>query len=108
MRASWLFHGDPVCSVRWQRGPPDGSPFVVFDSKHPFVHPSEFQRSEVYVPQPIVDFFEPDRFARERMRDAHPSLLPADPAVATDEADFEVTGVFEGRESPGSSRSEGR
>ena len=29
------------------------------------------------------------------MRDADPVLLPADPAVAADEADFETSGVFE-------------
>ena len=32
--------------------------------------------------------------------DADPPLLPANAAVATDEADFEVPGVVEGRESP--------
>ena len=100
MRASWLFHGDPVCSVRWRRGPPDGSPVVVFDAKQPFLQASELERSEVYVPQPIADFFEPHVFAGQRMRDADPMLLPPDAAVAAHEADLKMTGVFEGRELP--------
>ena len=73
---------------------------MIFDAEDAFVHPSERERSEVYVPEPLADFFEPDVFARQRVGDADPLLLPANAAVATDEPDFEVSGVFEGRESP--------
>ena len=36
-----LLHGDPVSSVRWRRGPPDGSAFVVLDPTQALVHASE-------------------------------------------------------------------
>jgi len=45
---------------------------VIFDSEGPFIHPAERERSEVYVPQSIADFFQADVFARERLRDADP------------------------------------
>lgn len=73
---------------------------MIGDPKNAFVHPSELQRSEVYVPQPIAHFFEADVFARQRVRHADPALLPADPAVTTDEPDFKVSGVFQRRELP--------
>jgi hypothetical protein len=76
---------------------PDGAPRVIFDPTNAFVHPAELQWSEVYVPQPITDFLEADVFSRQGVRDADPALLPANSAVATDEADFKVSGVFEGR-----------
>ena len=73
---------------------------MIFNAEDAFVHPSELERSEVYVPEPIADFFEADVFAGQRVRDADPALLPADPTVAAHEADLKVTGVFEGRELP--------
>ena len=79
---------------------PDGSPLVIRDPKNPFVHPAELERSEVYVPEPIADFFEPDVFAGQRVGDADPALLPADAAVAADQANFKVSGVFKGHELP--------
>lgn len=71
---------------------------MIFNAEHAFVHPSEFHRAEVYVPEPVVDFFETDILTRERVGDANPVLLSPDAAVATDQADFEVAGVFRGRE----------
>ena len=73
---------------------------MIFDPEDPFVHSAQLERSKVYVPQPVADFFEAHAFAREGVRDADPALLPADPAVATDQADFKVSGVFQGRELP--------
>ncbi len=79
---------------------PDGSAFVILDPEDPFVHSPELQRSEVYVPNAIVDFFEADVFTGECVGDADPVLVPADAAVPTHEPDFEVTGIFERRELP--------
>ncbi len=91
MRAPQLLHG---VRVRGRRSSPDRAAFVIFDPEDAFVHPSEFHRAEVYIPEPVVDFFQTDVLARQRVRHADPVLFPADAAVATDEADFEMSGVF--------------
>ena len=84
---------------------PDEATFVILDlSDDARPCRPELERPEVYVPEPIADFFEPDVFAGQRVRDADPTLLPADAAVAADEADFEVSGVFEGREAAAAAR----
>ncbi len=92
LRAPQLLHGVRRLRGRPGRPSPDGAAFVIFNAEDAFVHPSEFHGPEVYVPEPIVDFFQSDGLARQRMRDANPVLLPSDAAVATDEADFEVAG----------------
>ncbi len=73
---------------------------MVFNTKDAFVHPAEFHRSKVYVPQAVVDFVQADVLASERVRDADPLVLPANAAVATDETDLEVAGVLDGCELP--------
>jgi len=60
---------------------------VIFNPKDPFVHPAEFYRSEVYVPQTVVDFFQADVLAGEGVRDA-------DPAVQQGFGVFRLTGVL--------------
>ena len=80
---------------------------MIFNLPASLVHAPQFQRPEVYVPEPVADFFETDVFARQRVRHADPALLPADAAVAADEADFEMSGVFQGRQRRGSARGEG-
>src|SRR5258705_645489 len=76
----------------------DGPPLVIFNSQDPFVHPSECQRAEVYVPDAIVDLFKPDVLTGQGMRDTDPVMVPTDAAVATDETDFEVPGILQRRE----------
>jgi hypothetical protein len=71
---------------------------VIFDAEEAFAHPSELHRAKVYVPEPGVDFFQSDVLACQCVRHTDPVLLPPEAAVATDEADFEVAGVFQGRE----------
>ena len=80
------------------RSSPDGAAFVIFNAEDAFVHPSQLRWPEVYVPEPVIDFFQPDVLAGQRVRHADPVLLPPDAAGATDEAAFEVAGVFQGRE----------
>ncbi|MDP1568830.1 MAG: transposase [Vicinamibacterales bacterium] len=60
---------------------------MVLNAEDPLIHAPSLDRSEIYVPPPIVDLFETDVFARERVGDAHPVLLPASTAVAVDESD---------------------
>src|SRR5262245_56214912 len=74
--------------------------FVIFNAQNPFVHSSEFQRAEVYIPDPIVDFFETDVLAGERVRDTDPVMVPADAAVATDQTDFDADSDPPDRVSP--------
>jgi len=69
----------------------DGAAFVIFNAEDAFVHPSEFTgpkyTSKARRPLPPVR-----RTRREGVPDTDPVLLPADAAVATDEADPKVTG----------------
>ena len=101
MRAPQPSHGVRRFGGRLGRSSPDGAAIVIFNAEDAFVHPSEFHWPEVYVPESIVDFFQSDVLACQRVRHADPVLLPTDAAVATDEADFEVAGVFQGRERAG-------
>ncbi len=78
----------------------DGAPLVIFNPPKAFVHASELQRPKVYVPQSVADLLEADVFARQGVGDTDPAFLPADAAVAADQADFKVSRVFEGRELP--------
>ena len=105
-RAPRLSYGVRLHSVRG-RCLPDGPPFVIFNPQDAFVHPSEFQRAEVYIPDSIVDLFETDVLAGERVRDTDPVTVPADPAVATDETDFEMAGYSRGASVRGNSRRDG-
>src|SRR5437773_7787298 len=75
---------DGVRRISARRGsPPDRAAFVIFNAEDAFVHPSEFQRSKVYVPEAVVDFFEADVLAGKRVSHADPVLLPANAAIAT-------------------------
>lgn len=73
---------------------------MILDLPSTLVQPSQLERSEVYVPQPIAHFFEADVFTGQCVGDADPAFLPANPAVAAEEPDFIVAGVIEGRELP--------
>ena len=84
----------PCEGGRLGRSSPDDAALVIFNAEDAFVHPSELHWPEVYVPEPIVDF-QSDVLACQGVRDADPVLLPADTAIATDESDFEVSGVFQ-------------
>ena len=84
----------PCEGGRLGRSSPDDAALVIFNAEDAFVHPSELHWPEVYVPEPLVDFFQSDVLACQGVRDADPVLLPADTAIATDESDFEVSGVF--------------
>ena len=68
---------------------------MIFDLQPALVHPAQLERSKVAVPQPVVNFFEPDVLAREGVRHADPVVVPANAAVAADESDFKVPGVFD-------------
>ena len=97
----------PCEGGRLCRSSPDDAALVIFNAEDAFVHPSELHWAEVYVPEPIVDFFQSDVLACQGVRDADPVLLPADTAIATDESDFEVSGrhspVISGPKKPGRS-----
>ena len=100
MGNTWWGVTTPCEGGRLGRSSPDDAALVIFNAEDAFVHPSELHWPEVYVPEPIVDFFQSDVLACQGVRDADPVLLPADTAIATDESDFEVSGVFQGRKRP--------
>ena len=74
---------------------------MVFNSKHSFVHPSEVERSKVYIPDAVIDFLETDVFTSQGVGDAHPVFIPANATVATDEPDLEVSRIFDWGQLPG-------
>lgn len=73
---------------------------MILDLLASLVHASQLERPKVYVPESIAHFFEADVLARQRVCDTDPVLLPPDAAVAADQSDFEMTGVFEGWQTP--------
>ena len=79
---------------------------MICNPENRFIHSSEFQRSEVDVPDPGIDFFEADVLAGEGVGDADPAMLPPNAAVTTDKPDFEVPRVFQGRPCSDSVRGE--
>src|SRR5262245_20831449 len=95
VRPPWFSHGDPCSSVRGRRAPANGPTVVIFDAAEALIHPTQFHRPEVYVPEPVVDFLQPDKFARQRVCDAHPGALPADAAVFTDATHFKMRRVLD-------------
>ncbi len=67
----------------------------ILDSSLLFVKASEFDGTEVDVPQAVADFLEPDVVLSEEMAGRDAAAVPTDPAVAADEADLEVPGVVQ-------------
>ena len=57
--------------------------------------------SKVHIPDSVVYFFQADVLLEKSMARRYPAGVPADSSVATDQADFEVWGVFDGRNSSG-------
>ena len=58
---------------------------------------TELERAEVDVPDAVIEFFEPDIFARAGMRGVAPLAIPANAAIGTDIADLEPVRLFERR-----------
>ena len=78
---------------------------MIFDLSAPFVQAPELQRSEVYVPQPVADFLEPDVFAGEGVRDADPALPPL---LRLTSRTSKCPGYSRGASCGGNSRPDGR
>ena len=71
----------PCEGGRLGRSSPDDAALVIFNAEDAFVHPSELHWPEVYVPEPIVDFFQSDVLACQGVRDADPVLLQRIPLL---------------------------
>jgi len=67
----------------------------VHDAVFAFHEPAEPDRTEVHVPEVIVNRFEADVLLHEQVADADPAFVPADAAVATDVPYLEVAGIRE-------------
>ena len=67
----------------------------IFDLHVAFVQAAELQRSEIDVPEAVIDVLQPDIFAGTDAGDVDPVAAPADTAVGADLADFEAVRVFE-------------
>ena len=70
----------------------------VFDLHVPLDEPTELERSEVHVPDSVVDFLQPHVFADADGGDVDPSSIPANAAVGTDVANFKAVGIYQRRE----------
>jgi hypothetical protein len=52
------------------------------------VKATQSQGPEIHVPEPVVNGLESDVLAAQDVADVDPVAVPADPSVATDEADL--------------------
>src|SRR5713226_9686646 len=55
-------------------------------------------RSEVHIPQPVVNFFKANLELGEQVTHVHPARVPADPPVAADEATLVMARIEQRRE----------
>src|SRR5712692_3130297 len=69
----------------------------VLDLHVSFDQAPELERSEVYVPDTVVDLLQADVFADADGGDVEPSPIPADATVGTDVAHFEAVGILQRR-----------
>ena len=74
---------------------------MILDLAVVFMKPAQRNHAEVDRPEPIVDLFEPNVFVDQEVTDGDAVRVPADPAIRTDFADFEVRRVFQQRQTPG-------
>src|SRR5207244_9217484 len=58
------------------------SPVRVLNPHAPLVQAAQLQRPEVHVPDPVVDFLQPDVLADADDRHVYPATIPPDPPVA--------------------------
>ena len=64
----------------------------IFDLHEALVQAAELERSEVDVPETVIDFLEANLFAGTGDGDVEPVTAPANAAVGADVADFEAVG----------------
>jgi hypothetical protein len=60
------------------------SAVVVFDVSLLLMEATEFDGSEIDIPEAVIDFLEADVLLSEEMADVNPTGVPTDAAVATD------------------------
>src|SRR5437762_14175426 len=73
------------------------SPVRVLNPHAPLVQAAQLERPEVHVPNPVVDFLQPDILADADDRHVHPATIPPDPPVGADVPDLEAVRVLERR-----------
>jgi hypothetical protein len=73
------------------------SPECILDSHVALEQSAEFERSEVDVPQAIIDLFQADIFTGTGDRDIYPAFTPANAAVGADIAHLKAIRVFKRR-----------
>jgi hypothetical protein len=70
----------------------------ILDAPMRFAETTEFQRTEIHVPEAVVDLFQADVLCSAGDVDVDPSTVPADATVVTDVASLKMGGVFERRQ----------
>src|SRR5437764_7648890 len=84
------------------------SPIRVLNPHAPLVQAAQLQRPEVDVPDPVVDFLQPDVLADADDRHVHPATIPPDPPIGADVPDPEAVRVLERRQPVGHRPRRGR
>src|SRR5437867_13282837 len=79
------------------------SPVRVLNPHAPLVQAAQLERPEVHVPDPVVEFLQPDVLADADDRHVHPATIPPDPPVGADVPDLEAIRALERRQ-PGRHR----
>ena len=71
------------------------STILVLDAQRSFMKSTEFQRTEVDIPDTVVDFFQADVLSDADGGDIDPMVVPANATVGTDIADLEAVRILE-------------
>src|SRR5437867_8428401 len=84
------------------------SPVRVLNPHAPLVQAAQLHRPEVHVPDPVVDFLQPDVLADADDRHVYPATIPPDPSVGANVPDLEAVRVLERRQAVGHRPRRGR
>ena len=68
---------------------------LVDNAAHLFVKAAEPHRSEIHIPQPVINFFEANLELGEQVAHIHPARVPPDAAIATDQPTLVVPWIDE-------------
>ena len=70
---------------------------MIFDSHVSLKESAEFERPEVDIPFPIVNFFQPDVLSDDGGGDIDPLTFPTNATIGTDVSHFEAIWIFKRR-----------
>src|SRR4051794_7707852 len=94
MLYTWLRGQRPSALAGLGRRAPPVEAARRVNAPEPLVQGAEAHRAKVHGPQPVVDFFEADVFARQDLADVDVRAVPLHPAVREDATHVEVSRIL--------------